>query len=97
MKILAVTLNITFTLNDPINLIFELNCTSVGRPVSEMVWKMNGLDLMNSNRYPVLSNSTSATYHSTLVVFGRNVGNYSCQVTDEHGTIIAKKNYSVSG
>jgi hypothetical protein len=59
---------ITFNLSDPIHVRFELTCTSVGRPLSQMVWMVNGSDLSNSSSYPVLSDATSGTYNSTIII-----------------------------
>ena len=88
---------ITFNLSDPIHVRFELTCTSIGRPLSQMVWMFNGSELNNSNSYPVLSNTTSGTYYSTLTIHGRQVGNYSCQVRDSQNRVIGEDYYLVTG
>ena len=88
---------ITFNLSDPIRVRFELTCTSVGRPLNQMVWMVNGSELSNLSSYPVLSNATSGTYYSTLLINERKVGNYSCQVSSYQGIIIGEDHYLVTG
>ena len=87
---------ITFNLSDPIHVRFELTCTSVGRPLSQMVWMVDGSELSNSSSYPVLNDTTSGTYYSTLVIHGRQVGNYSCQVSSQE-RVIGEEYYLVTG
>ena len=82
-----VNVTITFCLSDPIHVRFELTCTSVSRPLSQMVWMVNGSELSNLHSYPVLSDTISGTYYSTLVIHGRQVGNYSCQVSSQERVI----------
>ena len=92
-----VNITITFNLRDPINLRFELTCISVGRPVSQMVWMFNGSDLSNSSSFPILSDMASGEYYSTLVIYGRKIGNYSCHVTDDQDAIIGEQYRIVTG
>ena len=90
-------ITIIFNLRDPINLRFVLNCTSVGRPVSQMVWMVDGSDLSNSSSFPILSDMASGEYYSTLVIYGRKIGNYSCHVTDDQDATIGKQYHTVTG
>ena len=93
----VVIVSITFNLKDPIHLRFELTCTSVGRPVDQMVWMVNGTNLSNSSSYPILNDTTSGTYYSTAVIYGREIGNYSCHVTDDQEIIGGPEYHVVSG
>ena len=93
----VVEVTIIFTLSDPIDLRFELTCTSTRRPVSKMVWMVNGSDLNNSSSFPILNDTMSGTYYSTLVIYGREIGNYSCHVTDDQDTTIEKQYHLVTG
>ena len=90
-----VNVTISFDLRDPIHVRFELTCTSVGRPLSQMIWMFNGLELNNSNS--VLSDATSGTYYSTLVINGRQAGNYSCHVSGYQDRVVGEEYYLVTG
>jgi hypothetical protein len=88
---------VTFNLIDSIHVRFELTCTSVGRPLSQMVWMVNGSQLSNSSNYPVLSDATSGIYYSTLVINGREIGNYSCHVSGYQNRVIGEEYHQVTG
>ena len=91
----VVQLTVTFELIDPLNVTFQLKCSSVGRPINRMTWRLN-----NSNSesiFPVLSNTVTGTYHGILVVNGREIGNYSCSATDENGDTVSQTHLRVSG
>lgn len=89
--------NISIIVTDPINVMFVLNCTSVGGPVSQMIWMVNGSADDSSSSFPILSDAVNGRYHNTLIVYGRKVGNYSCYITDGNGLIINKQFHLVTG
>ena len=61
---------------------FVLNCISMGGPVNQMMWLLDGAPVPNSSLYPILADAEEGLYYNTLSVYGRKVGNYSCIVTD---------------
>ena len=69
-----------YTLIDDINITFDLNCTSVGIPVSQMKWMANGSLIRDSNPFPVLADAVEGYYFSTLS--RKTEGNYSCVITN---------------
>ena len=90
-----VQLNLTFEVIDPLNVTFQLNCTSVGRPINRMIWRYNYSNI--ESIFPVLSDAESGTYHGILVVKGREIGHYTCSVTDENGETVSQRHLTVSG
>ena len=82
----VIDLSVDFELIDPLNVMFQLKCTSVGRPINEMIiWRSNDQNSNITSIFPDLNDTVSGTYHGTLVVEGREAGRYSCNVTDEDG------------
>ena len=92
----VIDLSVDFELIDPLNVTFQLKCTSVGRPIHQMMWRLNENTKFTSI-FPILSDAISGTYHGIQVVEGRETGRYSCEATDENGLSISQKNLTVNG
>ena len=101
-QIVSLTFGLT-SVDDPT---FVLTCTSTNRPPTYITWTRNGTELSNDNIYSLsqsLVNSESATFHNTLTVMGRFLGQYECHVTTEGWesqqtiTRSATKNITVTG
>ena len=73
-------LSLMYTLIDDINITFDLNCTSVGIPVSQMKWMVDGSLIGDSNPFPVLADAVEGHYFSILS--RKTEGDYTCVVKD---------------
>ena len=73
-------LNLTYNLIDDVIITFVLNCTSVGIPVSQMKWLVNGSSIEDSDPFPILADAVEGYYFSILS--RETEGDYSCVVTN---------------
>ena len=60
---------------------FTLTCTSTGGPATIVSWRRDG-EILSDNTSQMLINSENATYTHTLMVTGRLVGEYVCNVSN---------------
>ena len=75
-------LGISFDLIDDLNISFILTCTSMGGPISQMLWQHNGNVVPSSSPFPVLVDAENGLYYSTLHIDTRIAGVYSCMIMD---------------
>ena len=81
INIIAVPeVTLMYTLTNDVDITFVLNCTSIGIPVSQMTWRVNGSQIENSNPFPILADAEEGRYFSTLS--RETEGNYSCVATN---------------
>ena len=74
---------------------FDLNCTSQGGTVNQMLWLRNGEPIQNSSQFPILADAAIGLYYNTLTVHGRLNGIYTCEITNELDNNIMVKEYNV--
>ncbi len=78
--------------------VFTLTCTSSGGPATNVKWK-SGNEALTENSNHVMSRTLvdqlGPDYSSTLTVTGRNVGTYSCNVSNYKG--YSTESYKVEG
>ena len=92
------SINVSFDLTDDVNTVFILNCTSMGRPIYQMLWLLDNTSLFdNYDPFPTLVDAETALYYSILQVHGRKLGTYSCLTTNEHNVSISSEHYIVRG
>ena len=83
--VISLNFNLTSELDSPIPT-FTLTCTSTGGPVTFVTWMRDGEILTENSNYSITSQilyySENATYDHTLMVTGRLVGEYECNVSN---------------
>lgn len=89
--------DITFTVTDEVNVSFDLNCTSQGGPVNQMLWLHDDREVQNSSHFPILLDAGAGVYYSILAIDGPLLGKYSCMITNETNGTIGVKDYEVTG
>ena len=84
-EVISLNFNLTSKLNSPTPT-FTLTCTSTGGPATLVTWKRDGEILPENSNYSINSQiliySENATYDHTLMVTGRLVGKYQCNVSN---------------
>ena len=65
---------------------FTLTCTSTGGPATTVSWTVNNSAVTEDSAYhitsQILTNLENATYNHKLMVMGRLVGEYECNVSN---------------
>ena len=64
---------------------FTLTCTSTGGPATTVSWTVNNsavIDGVHNIASQILTDAETATYTHTLMVTGRLVGEYECNVSN---------------
>ena len=64
---------------------FTLTCTSTGGPATTVSWTVDNSVVTEDSAHitsQVLTDSENATYNNTLMVTGRLVGDYECNVSN---------------
>ena len=65
---------------------FTLTCTSTGGPATTVSWTVNNSAVTEDGAHnitsQILTDTTTATYTHTLMVTGRLVGEYECNVSN---------------
>ena len=89
------SMTLTSKLTSTLTLVFILICTSTGGPATNVTWMRNGEVLINDNSTynitsQILTNATTATYNHTLMVTGRLVGEYECNVSNNKPSSASK-------
>ena len=84
-------------MTDEVNVSFDLNCTSQGGPINQMLWQRDDQPIQNSNRFPLLADESMGLYYNTLTVHGRKKGEYRCNITNEFNDTLVAKEYTVDG
>ena len=79
-----------------LDVIFSLNCTSTGGSADSVVWTRDGFVLSNAGPI-VLTNESTLSYTSVLMVSGRSPGTYTCTVRDASNQILNSTNFTVQG
>ena len=81
----SVQFQLTSELNAPIPT-FTLTCTSTGGPATTVSWTVNNSAVTEDSAHnitsQVLTDAETGTYNHTLVVTGRLVGEYQCNVSN---------------
>ena len=77
-------------------IIFSLNCTSTGGSADSVVWTRDGFSLSNTGRL-ILTNGSTLSYTSVLVVNDRTPGTYTCTVRGASDQILNSTNFTVQG
>ena len=84
-EVISLNFNLTSQLDSPTPT-FTLTCTSTGGPVTTVSWMRDGEILHENSNYSITSQilyySENATYDHTLMVTGRLVGEYECNVSN---------------
>lgn len=68
---------------------FSLVCHTEGGPATEVVWELDGSVVMEDSSHTLTQtvvDAVTAAYNNTLVVSGREGGEYTCTVTNERGS-----------
>lgn len=96
---MVLSIHISFNLTDDVNTMFTLTCTSMGRPIYQMLWLLNSTSLFDDyDPFPTLVDAEKALYNSTLQVHGKKLGKYYCLPTNEHNnSIVSDQYYSIQG
>ena len=65
---------------------FNLTCISTGGPATTVIWTSNSMTVMDDSAHHIasqmLTDGETATYNHTLMVTGRLVGVYECNVSN---------------
>ena len=71
---------------------FTLTCTSTGGPATTVSWTVNNSAVTEDSAHnitsQILTDAVTATYHHTLMVTGRLVGEYECNVSNRKSSAI---------
>ena len=81
---------------ESMDVIFSLNCTSTGGSADSVVWTRDGFVLRNTGPL-VLTNESTLSYTSVLLVSGRTPGTYTCTVRGDSDQILNSTNFTVQG
>ena len=80
-----------------VNISFNLNCSSEGGPVNQMLWLHNDEPVEYSSHFPTLANAETGLYYNYLSVHGRMTGRFTCRITNELNMTIESMNHEVKG
>ena len=75
---------------------FTLTCVSTGGPATTVTWTRNEAAATGVISQ-TLTNTLTATYVNTLIVTGREPGNYTCSVTNDRTAQPATASLTVAG
>ena len=81
---------------ESMNISFSLTCNSTGGQASSVVWTRDGFLLDNTNPLAVTDAST-LSYSSVLMVSGRTPGAYTCTVRGTSDQDLGSANFIVQG
>lgn len=87
----------------PSDAALTLNCISTGSPVTNAIWRKDGISLSNESSYvmtQILSNGTTATYDNFLSINSSPseiIGVYSCIIHDSLGHNSRASSIQLSG
>ena len=91
-----VQVSLHFKVNEHSNDIsFSLTCNSTGGQASVVVWTRNGSLLDNTN--PVVTDASTLSYSSVLMVSGRAPGTYTCIIRGTNDQDLSSANFTVQG
>ena len=91
-----ISVPIRFGHQSSVPIVFTLTCISTGGPATNVTWTRDGAAATGVASQTVV-NQTTATYHNTLTVTGRLLGDYQCSVTNARTTEPATALLSVNG
>jgi len=80
--------------------VFTLTCTSTGGPATTVSWTRDGDNVTANNSYinsSRVTNTIAATYVHALGVTGRQVGSYTCFVSNSRTSPAASNSLPVAG
>jgi hypothetical protein len=83
--------------DDVVNISFDLNCTSQGGPVNEMLWLYQDEPVYHANHFPTLENAKIGLYYNSISVQRRQTGLYTCRITDAMNETINRTRHDVKG
>ena len=75
---------------------FSLTCNSTGGVASSVVWTRDGVLLDNTNPL-VVTDASTLSYSSILMVSGRASGTYSCTIRGTSDQDLGSANFIVQG
>ncbi|MCG8621108.1 MAG: immunoglobulin domain-containing protein [Proteobacteria bacterium] len=75
---------------------FSLTCNSTGGQASSVVWTRDGFLLDNTNPL-VVTDASTLSYSSVLVVSGRTAGTYTCTIRGTSDQDLGSANFIVQG
>ena len=90
---LQFNLQTTPTADSPV---FTLICISTGGPATTATWIRDGAAAIGVTSQTVVDQA-AITYHSTLIVTGRQLGNYQCSITNDRTTRPTTASLNVTG
>ena len=70
-------------------LTFTLACISTSGPATTVTWTQNGSIIPNNPTHvyrKIVNDTVTATYINTLIVTGKDPGNYQCNISNAKGS-----------
>ena len=81
---------------ESVNISFSLTCNSTGGQASGVVWMRDGF-LLNSTDPLAVTDASTLSYTSVLMVSGRAPGTYTCTIRGTNDQVLNSTNFIVQG